>query len=246
MRLSRSVSAMLAALILAPLGAGAQSRPLQPVEPPTLPEDFSSGWYVRGDFGYAMPRFAAATYVVTPPAAVPAGFNRATTADSAFFLGAGVGFKYKSFRTDLTIDHRVASRAAGLFPNTVIGGPSRYDARIAATTTLFNVYWDMFTHAGVTPYVGAGVGAVFIGARASADPGNPGFNAVFSGQRTTLGWALMAGLGADLTPQVKADFGYRLVGTGGMRFTDAVAGGPVTFGPSIIHEIRLGLRYMFH
>lgn len=246
MHSSRSILAILAALFLAPLGADAQSRPLQPVEPPTLPEDFSSGWYVRGDFGYAMPRFAAATYVVAPPAVIPVGFNRATTADSAFFLGAGVGFKYQSFRADLTIDHRVASRATGLFPNTVIGGPAHYNARLGTTAALFNVYWDMFTHAGVTPYAGAGVGAVFLGVRASAASGNPGFNAVFSGQRTTLAWALMAGLSATLTPQIRADFGYRLLGTGGMRFTDAVAGGPVTFGPSIIHEIRLGVRYMFH
>lgn len=104
-----------------------------PLAPPVLAEDFSSGWYVRGDF----------------TASLPAAFRDGRMAN-AYGGGFGAGFKYKWLRLDATVDMRSSAAVTDFAPVGRFG--------LSAQTALANAYLDLGPIGPISPYVGAGVG----------------------------------------------------------------------------------------
>jgi opacity protein-like surface antigen len=235
--------------------------PATPLAPPVLAEDFSSGWYVRGDFTASLFRRPSARYFDQVNFAPGQWVSlRDTRGGTAFGGGLGLGFKYRWFRIDTTVDIRSAASVTGMAPpqgNWAYVGPLPNPVRterfgVSSQTALVNAYADLGTFGPVTPYVGAGLGVARL--TASSYSSTPVPAAALLGEATviptltgttkwTLAWAAMAGVTVDVTPQTKIDLGYRYLHMGALRFADTAGGAYRTTVAA--HELRLGLRYMF-
>lgn len=261
----RIAAVTLAAALLIPAGALAAdlgSRlPAAPLAPPVLAEDFSSGWYVRGDFTTSFYRRPAARYFDQVNFAPGQWVSlRDTRGGTAFGGGLGLGFKYRWFRLDTTLDIHAATSMRGMAPpagNWANPGPLPTPARterfgVSSQVALVNAYVDLGTLGPLTPYLGAGIGVARLTAGSYSSTPVPA--AALLGETTvvptltgttkwTLAWAGMAGVTVDVTPQTKIDLGYRYLHMGALRFADTAGGAYRTTVAA--HELRLGLRYMF-
>jgi len=226
-------------------------------------ESGTQGFYLRGDLGYAgwtqggdpsLRLFDAGTGA-TNSASFDANF------DKPFSGSLGVGYQFNDiFRADLTGDYfegdvKGAGEAdipcGGEAAGTTCAGSLGADYK--AMGLMANGYVDIATVAGLTPYVGAGLGVTQlrwsdVALRTSCVPGAAGcsgsapVNQSFDGDSSwRFTYALMAGVSYDMTERLKLDVGYRY---------SQIADGDI-FGSSDIdglddglgrHEIRAGLR----
>ncbi len=122
--------------------------PLLQSAPPLLVDEFSSGWYLRGDVGYRWNDVDSVANVNPPPGV------RGNDLDTSWLVGAGVGYKWEWFRTDFTLDYGTKSE----FTADSNRRANDFTAKIDSVTGLVNVYGDLGTWYGFTPYVGVGVG----------------------------------------------------------------------------------------
>jgi opacity protein-like surface antigen len=238
-----------------------RGEPPAPLAPPVLAEDFSSGWYVRGDFTASLFRRPAARYFDVVNFAPGQWVElRDTRGGTAFGGGIGAGFKYRWLRLDATLDIRSAARVSGFSPpegNWGYAGPLPVPSRVErfgvnAHTALVNAYVDLGAFAGISPYLGVGVGVARLSASGYSSTPVPAAAllgetattpSLTSTAKWTLAWAAMAGVAFDLTPQTRIDLGYRYMHMGSLRFADTAGGAYRTTVAA--HEIRIGLRYMF-
>jgi opacity protein-like surface antigen len=156
------------------LQAMAADMPFYGSDPaPQGPVEFGTGWYIRGDVGGAFDKGP----VITPDLSYLADKIQTNwTAD------VGAGYKFNNWlRGDLTLGTSGTQKAAGTtavncysgienvvnqttgnsigvyaVPDTCIDNQK---ADLKKQTLLLNAYVDLGTWYGVTPYVGAGVGA---------------------------------------------------------------------------------------
>ena len=192
---------------------------------PGFMEESRSGWYLRGDVGYRLNNLDNVVATITPDP-----LN--SEIDKSFTFGGGAGYKSGWFRTDVTIDYGPDMKYSG----DTAGRVGAYTATFDSLSALLNVYFDLGTWQGFTPYVGAGLGGTHL--RASD------FTGVTAGDGTwNFTWALAAGASYDVAPNLAVDLGYRYV-----NFGDVVAG-PDTFNNRFTakelaaHEFRVGMRW---
>jgi opacity protein-like surface antigen len=223
-------------LMLAAQAQAADAPPIEPLppvipQPPSVVEEFTSGWYLRGDIGY---RFNDLGTVTALKGANPTN----NEIDDSVLLGVGAGYKSGWFRADVTFDYggNLAYTGTRSVPGDLTGKVDSY-------TTLFNVYFDLGTWSGLTPYIGGGVGGSFIRGRNFAVRNTTipldGFN------RWNLGWAWMAGVSSALSPSVVIDLGYRYIDLGDATSNFDTTGNQYFLNHLTAHEIRLGARYLF-
>ena len=195
-----------------------------------------SGWYVRGDLGYSQPSIGS---VDVPRPQIVTRWNL----QSSPTLGGGAGYKYQWFRADVTVDY--ANR--GKFQGDTAAVRSYYTAKLDSFTVLANVYLDLGTWAGFTPYVGAGVGTSHLRTHeyTNITIQEPQYS-VTDSTRWNLSWAAMGGIAFRFSPNLLIDVGYRYLTLG-----DAVSGTepPLYTSRSYFRdikaqEIRVGLRWM--
>jgi opacity protein-like surface antigen len=128
--------------------------------------------------------------------------------DNGFAIGGGVGYQFnENLRTDVRVDW------AGNYDI----GKGR---DMGVTTALGNLYFDIPTGTMLTPYLGAGAGYGWVPVDGGED-------------RDGFAYALMAGVGVDLSDNLTADVGY--------RFRNVLAGGD----DPMEHQLLVGLRYKF-
>jgi len=194
---------------------------------PLRVDEFLSGWYLRGDLGYRFQRFNGAASDF-PPDPTDNKLN------NTVFGGFGGGFKEKWFRADLTADYGWRSNYSGTV------GTTGDQAKIDSYTVLGNIYFDLGTWGGLTPYIGAGAGGAYLTmSNFTTSPATGA--AIASRSRWNFAWAAMAGVSYRLSENWLIDVGYRHIDMG-----DAV-GGPeansLTLKKLTGDEIRVGLRY---
>jgi opacity protein-like surface antigen len=254
--------------------------PYMPSQNDDVPVELGSGWYIRGDLGVAAEN--ALKFGSSPNLILPKNPN-------GWSAGVGGGYKFNNwFRADVTLDYRSAAKRDGYAgsiacqigatpitainpltgTSTVVGSNPVYTqcndtahSRLNRTHVLANAYVDLGTWSGITPYVGAGVGANVIFNKSQSnwfmnnqnpynvtwtDPfSNIGYQGYLdravSSTAVRLAWALMAGFAIDLTPHVKLDVGYRYLGLGSYASIDSY-GNPVT-KQMRAQEVRAGIRY---
>lgn len=134
---------------------------------------------------------------------------------------------------------------------------------VDGTVWMANVYYDMFTHRGFTPYVGAGVGFVWNqldrthrtvvqSCDNEASPGCTGGATVYDtgvlhteANTISLAAAVMAGVSYQVSDITSIDIGYRYLYLGGTDFAMTINGAEsrVEIGDQSIHQIRAGLRF---
>ncbi|KOF18228.1 HEAT resistant agglutinin 1 protein [Ensifer adhaerens] len=231
-----------------------------PIEAPVVEQPVevvqASGWYLRGDVGYAWNDLRGAHYFQGSNGFIK-DFDSADIDDS-WVIGGGVGYQINNYlRTDVTLDYwgggdfeGSTTGSCGVAANCV----STDISSVSAWSLMANVYVDIGTYGAFTPYVGAGIGGTRVkwdGLRnTSCEVGNPGNcdPTVNHGGKDSwrFTYALMAGTAIDLTCNLKADVGYRFRDVdGGDMFGYAQSGGPGYDKGFYIHEARAGLRYSF-
>ena len=205
-------------------------------KPAQVFNQMTSGWYIRGDLGY---RFNKVGSVVGSNGAQPV---TSSSIDNVFTGGAGIGWKHQWFRADLTIDYGTGAKFLGNAPAT----PSYYSMKIDAATALANVYIDLGTWSGFTPYVGGGMGTSWVrtGDYAVASLG-PNV-AITPRPKWNFSWALMGGVSYQLLPNIVIDLGYRY-----LKIGDAASGfePPANLAYTSVknisaQDVRVGFRFL--
>ncbi len=223
------------ALLLAG-AAHAADLPMPPLPPlvqkaPVLVEEYASGWYLRGDFGY---RFNAIGDVLATVAPNPSN----TRVDDSIAVGGGLGYKAGWFRADATFDYGARASYRGDTP----AASANYTTKIDTYTVLGNAYLDLGTWSGFTPYVGGGAGGSFLrtGDFATAVPAMSGTPILGRWQFT---WAAMGGFSYAFAPKVLLDLGYRYINFGdALTQFDAVPN-QLNLKNLAAQEVRIGVRY---
>ncbi len=217
----------------ADMGRFAPSSPLLQ-NAPLLVDEFSSGWYLRGDIGYRWNEVDNVVSLEPPP-----GARDHDALSKTWMFGAGVGYKLEWFRADFTVDYGTKVDFTG---NSTVRN-NDFTAKIDSVTGLVNVYGDLGTWAGFTPYIGAGIGFAHLQAAnfGIASDGVP--RDADSAGSWNFAWAYMAGISYRLMGNVHIDAGYRHVNMGDVT-TGRIGGNKLTFKEMSADEVRLGFRYV--
>ena len=208
-------------------------EPVPVVERPQPRFFGNSGWYLRGDLGY---RWGVLDGADSAPGFADPSENKF---GNSYFGGIGGGIKTEWLRTDITVEYGSAMKYEGQ-----IAAPGDVTAKISSINALFNGYIDLGTWHGVTPYIGAGVGAASVRAYDYASTVAPPFAGGLSNTKWQFAWGLMAGAGYAISRNVMVDLGYRYLNLGDVT-TASDAFGAMTFKNVAAHEVRLGLRWSF-
>jgi opacity protein-like surface antigen len=205
-------------------------------KPAQVFSEMISGWYIRGDIGYRFDKVGSVS------ASSPATPVIASTIDNVAALGIGGGYKYRWFRTDLTVDYGTQAKFHGDVP----GAASYYNMKIDTLTVLANMYVDFGTWYGFTPYVGAGVGTSYLrtGDYTVASIGN---SPIPTRANWSMSWAAMAGVSYQVLPNVAIDLGYRYLSLGDAKsgFEPPANTAFTTVKNLSAQEFRLGFRFLF-
>lgn len=212
--------------------------------PEYVPDSRVSHWYLRGDTGFAF--------------STGQGGNSLTGS-------AGLGYQFNEWiRADALFSMQRPAAAAGFVAAEDCGGGAGTHCRIDDSgragiySALLNLYVDLGTVAGFTPYLGAGAGL------ARVDWGNVGRDyscasagnacgvdhlgsASLRGEATwRSAYAVSAGLAYDLDDRLKVDFGYRFSHVGAGTMAIDAAGFRTRDDGFRQHEIHIGLRFALH
>lgn len=117
-------------------------------------------------------------------------------------------------------------------------------------TLMLNAYYDIGKFGRFVPYVGAGIGAAYHQLDDVSFTGNPALtNSIHGNNDLAFAWAVMAGVGIQLTDRAILDIGYRYLDAGSIssqRSDTAFYVNPaVKLEDLTSHEIKVGLRYHF-
>lgn len=232
---------------------------LPPPPPPAAPSvDVGSGWYLRGDYthaSYADPKDATPADPTDPGLPPMVGLRLS----DAHGYGGGIGYRFTPWlRVDATIDQREPARFQGFSSrsNFATGG-NLETGKASVLTGLVNVYADLGTWWGLTPYVGAGIGMADVQSAHAftqtacylpACDGGPG-----TGPRNRVGrpahgvaslaYALTAGASYDLGQGLSLDAAYRYVELGKLKTGADSFGDGTRLKDLAVNEFRIGLRY---
>ncbi|OKO75329.1 outer surface protein (OMPA-like) heat-resistant agglutinin 1 [Bradyrhizobium sp. NAS80.1] len=267
MRCVKSLLAAGAATLISSMAFAAD----MPIAPPPMyapapPVDFG-GWYLRGDIGMTNQRMKS----IDNPGDPNAVLFRSTGMgfDSATLFDLGIGYQFNNwFRADVIGQWRGRANLHGsnsipftttLFPGTAFANVNNYDGSKSEAVVMANAYVDLGTWWCVTPYIGAGIGASYNRISGFRDDGlsyinGAPFPAVTYGAdagKWNFAWALHAGLGYKVTPNVTLELGYSYMNLG-----DAVTGPTNSFdGITVVngsnfvikditsHDVKLGVRW---
>lgn len=195
-------------------------------------EDLDDGWFAEAGFGCGHMRYSAGGYKDAAPT-------------------PGLGY-----RGELTIGYRSERDLYGEPPSpilmtrptpvvpvppppAVVVDPLFSD--LSTTTVMANVFVDIPTEMGFTPYVGAGIGGAYhdLGQTRIVNGGTVTFD---PDGEWELAWSLMAGVGVPVSESTTLDFGYRYIDMGELDVSDAASGISYTVDDLTAHEIKAGLR----
>lgn len=227
-----------------------------PPPPPVMhappPLDVGSGFYLRGDVGVSMYNYSGLDLV--PPVAGASTLNNSL--DAGVLIGVGAGYQFNSWlRADATIEYRTPSKFS--VTEQIAGPPVGWNitkGRLSGIVGLANAYVDLGTWHRITPFVGAGIGFASMTTSNVRDLGYGAFaggsGSAANKTTTALAWAIHAGLGYDLTTNLKAEVAYRYLHIGDVSTSRVVCTVPCApFNAKIkgldSHDVKFGMRYVF-
>jgi len=223
--------------------------------PQPIPVAVVHGWYLRGDIGYSN------QLVDSLDNALYDNFDSVDSVSSDFsgapFFAAGIGYRWNHwFRTDVTGEYRSKSDFDGLDITHAgaVEDANTYTAEKSEWVGLVNGYVDVGTWHGITPFIGAGIGAADVQISGFTDTGVAN-GSVATGDdfdQWNFAWALYAGLGFEVTDAFTVELAYRYLDLGDGESGDLVAfdgtnniDNPMQFNGITSHDVKLGVRYTF-
>lgn len=212
----------------------------------------ASPCYVRADVGYAWSTDPDVSWQATNPIVTGAVTNVSIEDTWLAEAGVGCGSGSRGLRGDITVgyhgDRDITGNPALLGPSAVVANPLQ--TSVDSITVMVNGYYDLGSFAGFVPYLGAGLGVAWNRTDDVSISANPLLTSRIQGDtETSFAWALMAGVGYQISQRAILDIGYRYIDLG--KATSAatnVSGspiGPVRVDDLAAHEIKIGLRYHF-
>lgn len=169
--------------------------------------------------------------------------------DNTWLVEGGLGYRYnRNVRTDVVYTYRPGIDGS----NTGTSGASQVTTEHDNMTLLVNGYYDILSHNGFTPYVGAGIGL----ARNDSDDAHTvatGADYQEGGDTSyDLSWMLTVGTGYKITDELSLDLAYRFIDLGDFSQSGTFSGtgapganGGTEMDNDYAHEIVLGVRYEF-
>ena len=258
-----AVAAVVADPVMPAVAADLYEQPVYKDFVPEQPVAFG-GWYLRGHIGMSILRFDGLDYRYFGEGSP--GFTQTWLDEGGFgsapIFGGGIGYAFNDWlRADATAEYRGKASFAALdiFTEDATGdviSSNDYTAQKSEVLLLANVYADLGNFGGISPYVGAGIGAsrnkISHFNDANVIAGGGGYAPRNS--QWELAWALHAGLGYAVTDQVTIDLGYSYVNLGDGRTGDAQnynaafsrENDGFTFRDLSSHDLKLGFRYAFN
>ncbi len=235
-------------------------------DPPVEVAPAIGGWYIRGHIGMSNQDFDGLTSnLYNDPAITDFGWFDEGGFASAPIFGGGVGYKFNDYlRGDLTVEYRGKSDFNALDWKTIDDGvpatndttTNDFNAKKSEWLFLANAYADVGTFYGITPYLGAGIGASNNKISNFRDINELSSGAARAEEDTkwNLAWALHAGLGIQATERLMVDLGYSFVSLGDAQTGPLVNDDPLfnpdpafndgfTFNDLYSHDLKLGVRY---
>jgi opacity protein-like surface antigen len=230
--------------------------------PPPMPYapaiEVGGGWYLRGDIGMTNQEVDRLSFTPQSEATLlGVGDETFETIhadfDSSPLVGLGVGYQFNNWiRADITGEYRGKATFHGLERSIDLSGANEYSATKSEWVGLANVYFDLGTWHGLTPFVGAGVGFTHTMIDNFRDHGSPSSLAFARDHsETELAWALHAGVAYDVTPNFKVEFAYRYLNLGDgktdtlHRYDESGCGClAVKFKDLESHDFKVGMRWM--
>jgi len=233
------------------------------------PPPVGGHWYLRGHIGMAAQGFEGLDH---PSFDTPLYFEWLNEGDfdAVPIFGLGVGVEVNDYlRLDLTAEYRGKAGFTALdrydFDSDPIDfagvwGTNHYTGEKSEWLFLANGYIDLGAHGGVTPYLGAGIGASYNSIHGFVDnneiAGGQGWAP--TGHQWNLAWAVHAGLGIQATQNLTIDLQYSYVSlgdaqTGPFENSDPVnfpcpaapaACDPMMFEGLFSHDLKLGVRWL--
>ena len=121
---------------------------------------------------------------------------------------------------------------------------------IQTYTLMLNAYKDFGNFGGFVPYVGAGIGVAYHDVDEVYFTENPNLtNRIAGNGDLSFAWALMAGVGYQISERAILDLGYRYIDMGSAESGRVDTAGFVNPAVKIddidAHEFKIGLRYHF-
>ncbi|WP_155911925.1 outer membrane beta-barrel protein [Methylobacterium sp. 77] len=259
---SAAVAALLAGLAIgtsAPVFA-ADLPPPPPPPPAPAPVQIGSGWYLRADFTESYYDHPKDSTLPDPNDPGMPPLVRLRLSHEAGY-GGGVGYRFNNWlRMDATIDQRGPSRFSTYSSRSnFVTGYNIEAGKLDVLTGLVNVYADLGTWWGLTPYIGAGIGVADKSFRSAytqttciipACDGSPGAGprtaaARRNGSVTSLAWALTGGVSYEIGAGFALDASYRYVNLGRAKTGLDDYGYGTRLKDLSANEMRVGLRYSF-
>lgn len=230
----------------------------------------ATGWYLRGDVGVVAETKSGFDSVET-------GVTKTITNDklsSAPHIGLGIGYQFNDYlRADVTADffstRKLKARGTYTGYDTTLASVTyntvNWESDFTSALVLANVYADLGTYSGLTPYVGVGVGAAYknlssvfeeaswtypstvstsTGSNYGHVPGSNGWS---------FAYALHAGLSYDVAQNLKLDVGYSFKDLGKLNGGGTPACAASGCGDEVVnlkrlqlHDVHVGARWMFN
>jgi opacity protein-like surface antigen len=251
----------LAAAASAVLATGhARAADMPPLLPPPPMIEEYGGWYLRGDIGMTNQQVGSLDNASFPGTLDLVIHDK--NFEAGMLFGLGIGYRHNSwFRWDLIGQYRGETGFHG-FDTWSDGVDERfndYTAKKSEWLLMWNAYLDLGTWKGITPFVGAGIGASRITIHSFRDAGigpAPGFDPTLgfanSASKWNLAWALHAGLAYDVTPNFTIELAYTYLDLGSGRSGDIIGYdganliyNPMHFKNITSHDVKLGVRWAF-
>ena len=251
----KAFAAALLVSVTAPAFAADLPEPIIEVEQPSY-----GGWYLRGHIGMSNQRIKRLESSLFDIPAAHGWYDEGGFGSAPIF-SVGAGYKFNDFlRGDLTVEYRGASEFHALdWVQAAPAGPittNDYRGKKSEWLFLANAYADLGDFYGVTPYLGAGIGASRNTISGFRDTNiiNGGGGYAADKSRWDLAWALHAGLGIKATERMTIDLGYSFVAlgngqTGELKNDDPTQPFPpagnegIRFKDITSHDFKLGVRY---
>ncbi|WP_406872831.1 outer membrane protein [Aminobacter sp. P9b] len=228
MTLKSRIALALTATMLWPLAASAADYdPPVVIEeaPEYVPVEVGSGWYLRGDIGY---NFSDTPYQFT--------LLGEETRNIHVNGSIGAGYHFNDFlRGELNFGFVSYDKLdASLGPDTM-----QFENNV--WNGMANVYADLGTIAGFTPYVGAGVGLIY--SSTTVNYNAPSIPATFNLDDTQykVAYSVGAGINYQVAQNTSVDVGYQYLTAPDLEYVDIDT---LTVKKGVdYHQVKVGLRY---
>jgi opacity protein-like surface antigen len=241
-RLALPLLATLAALAPPTLAQAGLLPPLPSLDETGSLDDGDAGanWYLRGSAGVGLPASPSLR-----PYTVPGATTRGEDLHAGWAVSGAIGYQWGWLRSDISLDYLgrrdFSERFAGACGTSCSG---TLKGECSAIPVLANFYYDIGTWKGITPYLGAGLGAAHLqwDDLKLAGHCNGPCPAASGAGHWRFAWQVGAGVSYAVSEKVSVDADYRLLDLGSAG-AGSTARGNVAADTIWDNELRISLRY---